>query len=419
MRKHLWPFVVAAWAALFLPTRPAAAASVTYGRLTFTPPAGWQVQTRESDMVLSGVDQAKGIYMLILISKDQPGSGATESMFASEWKALARGNFPGAAAPETSAGALPSGLKYREGTASVTLNANPALATLLVLDGGSRIQSVLFITPGPEARQAFEPQLLGFLGGLSMAGAPGGASRPSLPAPSVNATPSSPADRGRFEGAGIAGVWMGFKSAPILGSYEPQPRWTVFFTDGRVFEDLPDEGLDHFDRARSQADPARGRYWGTYTLAGGQGAITKPGARFPTRIAVLGADKITLDDVVFNRCRNPKGLRLEGAWTSYSNPRDPALGALPEGKRPVIAFDRTGKFADGGIFATLLRTNWGAEDPIDAAGTGSYAFGDYTLVLRYDDGRVLEVAFTALLSADPANTNDILFFRRNHFNKFK
>jgi hypothetical protein len=258
--------------------------------------------------------------------------------------------------------------------------------------------------------------LLSGAGPVSAAGTP----RPDIPAsPSAPTIPPSSSDSGSIRGGGITGVWMGFKNMPMTGSYEPQPRWTVFFADGQVFEDLPDSGLEHFDRARSKADAGRAPYWGTYTLSGGQGLITKPGSRFTTRIAVETDQKIKLDGVVYIRCRNPKGIRLEGAWTSFGDPHDPALARLPEGKRPVIAFDRDGRFADGGIFAAFLKSSYGADDPRDAAGNGTYSFGDFTLILRYDDGRVRETAFSALVGADPAASNDILYFGRARFNKFK
>ena len=302
----------------------------------------------------------------------------------------------------------------------VQINGGPAVATLLVFELGARRQSILIINPSPEARQAFEPQIASFLNGLSLAsGAGTPRPAPSPASPFADAAASGKIDRGSFQGGGLAGVWMGFKNMAVFGSYEPQARWVVFYTDGQSFEDLPDNGLEHFDRTASKSDARRAPYWGSYTLSGRQGAITKPGVRFPTKIEVESDQKIKLDTDIFLLCRNPKGVRLEGAWTSYGDPHDPSLRNLPAGKQPVIAFDRGGRFADGGIFAALLKSSYGADDPRDAAGKGTYAFGDFTLVLRYEDGRVREIGFSGMPGADPAVANDIVFIGRARFNKIK
>jgi hypothetical protein len=108
------------------------------------------------------------------------------------------------------------------------------------------------------------------------------------------------------------------------------------------------------------------------------------------------------------------GVRLDGAWTSYGNPADPDLDRLPVGKRPVLRFSRDGRFVDEGLFAVFMRSYDGGDD---RPGAGTYELKDFTLVLRYDDGRVRHEAINAMLGADLARMNDLFFLRRTELRK--
>ena len=207
---------------------------------------------------------------------------------------------------------------------------------------------------------------------------------------------------------------MGFKT--YVGDYEPHPRWYTFYDDGQVFEDIPRNGLAGFNRDASKADSGQKSYWGRYTFANGAGSITKPGVAYPEVLQSEGADRLKIDSFHFYRCQEVNGLRLQGAWTSLANPNDPALDRFPVGQRPVFRFTSDGKFSDEGVFATFLKSG----DPRqDAAGTGVYEVRDFTLVLRFSDGRVKQLAITAMLGANAAASNDTLFISRSAFHKRK
>lgn len=227
---------------------------------------------------------------------------------------------------------------------------------------------------------------------------------------------AAPAKDAGARAPGLAGVWMGMVPRG-MGSFELQPRWQVFFDDGHVYQDLPDDGLLDFDRAASRSGP-RAEYWGTWTLKGKDGHMQRPGEKFGTTIEVVKPDQIKLDGQYFNRCAKVSGLKLSGSWTSYSDPADPALDDRPAGSRPVIRFTADGRFADEGLFASFLRSGYGPEaEAQDAAGEGSYEIRDFTLVLRYADGRTRREAFSGFLAADPAVKPDILFLRRGRLNR--
>ncbi len=115
--------------------------------------------------------------------------------------------------------------------------------------------------------------------------------------------------------------------------------------------------------------------------------------------------------------RSSAGLRyLEGSAVARQD-TTPLFARLPPGRKPVITLARDGRFADEGVFAAFLHSSYSDDDPRDRAGAGTYEIRNYTLVLHDSDGRVKQVAFTALLGADPARSSDILFLRRSRFNR--
>lgn len=385
----------------------------TFDLATFAPPAGWQMQNKGSAMYLASVDEARNTYCLIFIYPSQASTGSLSQDFAREWQNFQQRGFSVDAVPPAAERRSSAGLRYLEGSAVARQDTTPLFARLLVFPAGARVQSVLLLGPNREAFLAYSSQVDRFLGSLRFASpGAGGESRVDIP-PVVPQAPTP--DTGGFSGGGIAGVWMGFTTG--IGSYEPSPRWYTFYDDGTVFTDLPGDGLLGFDRRASQAGGNQANYWGTYAVSGGAGAIRRPGVNVPIRIKVLSANQIQLDNDTFYHCVRMDGLLLDGSWTSFANPRDPDLARLPPGRKPVITLARDGRFADEGVFAAFLHSSYSDDDPRDRAGAGTYEIRNYTLVLHYSDGRVKQVAFTALLGADPARSSDILFLRRSRFNR--
>jgi len=124
---------------------------------------------------------------------------------------------------------------------------------------------------------------------------------------------------------------------------------------------------------------------------------------------------MVLDTCRFSRCAKVDGPRLEGIWTSFSDPRDPTIDRLPAGGRPVLHFTRDGRLVDEGVFAAFL-TSYG-DGP---AGPGTYEVRDHSLVLHYAVGHTWQVAFSGMLSGDPAVRNDIIIYiGRGRFNRRK
>jgi len=401
-RPHAHLFVLL----LLLAVSTAAAQTQTFDAVSFTPPPGWAAAQDRDHVTFTLIDSAARTYTMLAVYNSTPGSGNAERDFSSEWNELVGKSFSAGSAPRSSAGQSRAGLPFREGAAQVRQqNGQPAYVRLLVFPAGQRRFSVMLVATNEKALQARQPEVQSFVDSLRLASPSAATAKPAEPV-GGSAKPRP--------GSGITGVWMGFKT--YVGDYEPHPRWYTFYDDGQVFEDVPRTGLAGFNREASKADSGQKSYWGRYSFSGGAGSITKPGVAYPEVLQSEGADKLKIDSFHFYRCQAVDGLRLQGAWTSMANPNDPALDRWAEGQRPVFRFSSDGKFSDEGVFATFLKSG----DPrLDAAGTGVYEVRDFTLILRFSDGRVKQLAITAMLGANAAASNDTLFISRSAFHKRK
>lgn len=383
----------------------------TFDIASFTAPAGWSVAQDSDHVTYTFIDNAAKTFVMLAVYSSTPGSGNAEKDFAGEWADIVGRSFSAGNAPRATAGQSRSGLKFREGTAQVKQgNGELAFVRLLVFPAEKRRFSVMLVASNEKALTARQAATQAFVDSLKLA-APG-----TAPLPVAGASHSAASGPGAAPrpGKGIAGVWTGFKT--YTGDYEPHVRWYTFYDDGQVFEDIPHSGFVGFNRSASQADSGQHNYWGTYTFAGGSGSISKPGVKYPEALLSEGAGKLKIDSAHFYLCQSVDGLRLQGAWTSLANPNDPALDRWAVGQRPIFRFTGDGKFADEGVYATFLKSG----DPRqDAAGNGTYEVHDFTLILNYSDGRVKQLAITAMLGANAATSNETLYLGRSAFHKRK
>ena len=207
---------------------------------------------------------------------------------------------------------------------------------------------------------------------------------------------------------------MGFKT--YVGDYEPHPRWYTFYEDGQVFEDIPRTGLAGFNREASKADSGQKSYWGRYTFANGAGSITKPGVAYPEVLQSEGADRLKIDSFHFYRCQEVNGLRLRAREPAWPIPTILRWIASQRVSGRSSALPATANFPTKACSppsssrATRARTL-----PVQA----SMRSGTSPWLLRFSDGRVKQLAITAMLGANAAASNETLFISRSAFHKRK
>ena len=389
VKTRIFRFAAVAWLAA-----AQAAAAQTFDIATLDSPAGF---TRESDgdhVAFTRTDTRAGTFCQIAVYASRPARDTIEKEFRAEWQQLAVQKQT-TDIPRLEAGKSAKGVSWVSGEQQVT-NASGMrfVSHLYVLKVDASLISVLANATTADVLRQCRPAVDAVIGSVS------------VPATS---------DTGRLRGAGIAGVWMIFK-ADFPRSTEPKPAWIVFFDDGHAFRALPNGGLLGFDRAAARIKLPN--TVAIYTFSSGSGRVHVAGvdARFDIKLEAGSKGQILLDGVPYQRCADVDGLRLSGAWTSYANPDDASLDRQTVGVRPVFRFSKDGRFTDEGVFASFMRSG---NPAADGAGSGSYGIKDFTLTLRYDDGRVKTLGFTGFMGLDPAADNKILYIERNPFNKRK
>jgi hypothetical protein len=217
-----------------------------------------------------------------------------------------------------------------------------------------------------------------------------------------------------YRGAGIVGVWTGWRTVRTFGggfhSESAYQAWFVFFDDGRLLQTFPDAGLAALDQEAHRARfPAE---WLTWTFDGTAGMIQRLEGAAPWKLKLLGPDLLEINESAYRRCPDVDGLKLQGSWYQLSgdDAGDPDFTRRPRGRRPLIHFTREGRFDDEGLFAVAMPSKTGGDD---RAGAGTYEVKDFSITLRYDDGRVRQEAFPgrgpALLLG--GGKDDRIFFR--------
>jgi hypothetical protein len=232
--------------------------------------------------------------------------------------------------------------------------------------------------------------------------------------------PATDANANKFlSDNGIAGVWVSYNKPDLIQNL--QWNWFVFFNNGKSLQNLPNGGFYNLSKG-SYYDETKNtpEYWpvGSYTFTNGTGKNKKNAeVSYQETLKLTKPNQLSINSTSYFKCVNITGQKLNGSFTSYANPNDPKLKTLPYGEKPVITFTNDGKFNDEGFFNTYLFD--GATNPAAAKpGNGTYELKDYSIILKYDDGRVRQEAFTIPFS-NTANDATIIFINRAQINKIK
>ena len=205
----------------------------------------------------------------------------------------------------------------------------------------------------------------------------------------------------------FTGVYRMIRPRPINinnSGYEPGYwiEYITFLPNGKVYWTLPPEGLLYFDPAVAQR--AHPDDWGTYEVVNDEIRILRGPQRIPYVITRTG-DRLnnppSLGKGTFRPIPPADGLKLEGSYR-----RAPT--------EPAISFTADGRFQDGGIFryfGTGQRPDGTLFQDDGKGGSGTYTIEQYTLELKYSDGRIKHAPFIVFpenLATKPAVDSFIL-----------
>jgi len=191
---------------LFLTSIAAAAAPGRFDILSYNAPDGWKV-SMQGDHLQLGYAEGTPRYLVIGVFRSQPAGGDLAADFAREWREIVDGQFKTAGPPAPATIQTGDGIRTAAGAAPATWSGGSLVVSLLVLDGGTRVASIMVVTADADSFQANQDRLVAFLAGLRIA-RPRNAPAAAAPAPAPPAPPPPSSGGGKtITVADLAGNW--------------------------------------------------------------------------------------------------------------------------------------------------------------------------------------------------------------------
>ncbi len=199
--------VSAGWRSSYDATDVASKAAVdhTLDLVTFTPPAGWIVEEKTGGIgnytVLTRASSSS--YCRIAIYSGTPASSDLDASFDTEWTSVALQTIDRVAAPKPTMRTV-GNVRAAVGGATSTVQGQPVLGMLIVLDAGASVVSMLVITPTVAAFDAYSAEVQAMLSTLVVrrVGAP-----PQPPTTNGGTSLVVPAPNRRIVVADLIGEW--------------------------------------------------------------------------------------------------------------------------------------------------------------------------------------------------------------------
>lgn len=401
---------------LLIFSMPAYAKNETFDIFTYKAPAGYEKDTSKQGMVI--YTKTKGNkFCMIGIYQSRQSSGNSQQDFENEWNELVAKPFgigDGKVITEDKDSGWDIMLKADK---AQTEGTGEFYVTLTSFSGHGRISSVI-INYNDESM--FEKDIDSFFNNFDTVQDFGKNTKQTTTSNNTtNAATVSGGGSSNIKGGKVTGVWMGLTSGGseyniITKSFEYstvrlKPEWKVFFADGTYSSGLPLGGLYNLNIAQSQQDEREfkptGAVWGRYDLSGNSISIKYNVATVTPRMTFLNSTQIKEGNNTFYKCESVDGLKLNGVWGWTPDTARPQDNTLTH----AIRFSKNGQFTDYGIFTIDL--NEPDMDPQDAPGSGTYQIRDFSLILNYSDGRVIQKSFSIYKTV--SSTAKIIYINSN------
>jgi|GEM_PF-460646 len=211
--------------------------------------------------------------------------------------------------------------------------------------------------------------------------------------------------------SGIVGVWL----APHYLLSGMSWSHIIFYEDGTYRFMIPLQGLYGFDKEKDKKDNEGENVWGTYTFDGSTGKwkyyASNPNAWSEIKLEPDGGLYLGSSYGRFYRCTSVDNYKLDGSYTTYSDTTHPDLSK--PGEKCVIRFKSDGTFIDDGLFAAIFAWMGTEAKKQYASGGGTYELKDFSLILRYSDGRTIQTKFTFSYGPKSKDASGYVLFDNN------
>ena len=364
-------------------TEPAQESAERFGHMIFTTPPGWNAMKYANGMTLQPTDLRDGAHLQVTLLQSIELSGSLDQALERSWnEACAQfgctTTHSGSGIPysKQQSGASFKGWEYVRGDGYARSPGGDFYMNLFVVKVNNRFERIAALSKKTSQRDAGyyqDPRYYDVIQELLF----------SIRFDDWKEPPPLP--RATLKGDGIVGVWNGIS---MMGG-KLKACYAIFFSNGQAFFGSR-YLMNGFDGLNTRVDAEMTpRYWGTYTFANGTGILKMGYGEIPLRWnpeRVDGSGLIlttTKTDHKFVRLpASVDGAKLDGTWIlkgQYSDGR-------PD---PFITFTPSGEFKDQGA-VNVLNHGYPLEEP---PGAGTYEVKNFTLTLRFSDGRRYRLAF--------------------------
>jgi hypothetical protein len=381
-------------------------AQTTYDVFTYNEPIGYKKETKKSATTYTKIDEKTGNYCIISLFPQTQSKGDILKDFESDWAALVTKPLNVKNAPIARKSEAIGLWQTYQGAANFELNGSFSMVVLTTAKNNNFSVSIMVITN----TQVFMKDVDAFFAQLKLEKLKTVAISNITKQDSIIKKPiTSHSSATNFTNNGIEGVWVGY-GARLLTD---RAKWNfrIFFKDGLSLLGMPDNGLNNFNY-KTQA----GTYKSTYSYSNAKGKITYAENQFHDEIKFVDAKTLFIDGLEYRKCTSITSTKFNGTYSAYL-PTDNTINTLPVGQKPRITFTANGQFNDEGLFYSYLK-DYKQDDNFNAAGNGTYELKEFSIILKYDDGRVRQQSLVVPASENLSTSNMILM-ERGRLNKIK
>ena len=382
----------------------------SFGILTFSIPAGYELLKNDNVLTYYKENKSTGAYCNIFIYKIMPGHGGIQNDFDFAWSNQVQNPFKVTGTASKQPEAILKGWRFITGSTKYNDNGVATLAMLGTFSGENNMQSICILSNSDK----FKPDIESVIASVDVTReiiTTGG--KPA--AGNFNKTNPSASSSGNIKYE----VWECNCPNLATGTLITTKLNTVVMTpDGKYITHMPAQGLNGVTPQNSNETGS----WGNVTYKGNMLSLVndKYGKMELYKIDATTRSRYpNSKSSIYKKVKPVDGLRFEGTYSpelSYYNGKTDIISRqIDPGKRPIIFFKKDGTYINEGIDFSNITFGDGY-----AIGRGTYEIINYSLILTTQSGRKLQVAFTPVLDANPASTdnggfiiNNNLFYRLN------
>ena len=369
-------------------------AQTIYDVFTYTEPKGYKKEIAEDHITFKKTNSKTGSYCIIGIYAQVVSIGDIKQDFDADWQQLVVKSLGVKDVPKSDNGDSITGWKTYTGAANFDFNGATFMALLTTAKNGNAKANIFIVTNS----QALFKDVDLFFGKLKLA-KPNAASSNIKPVIKPNTTTNHSTDK-KIE------LWMVLKlkglSSGINGDIPldaadaefyalfPNGSYYPYYHQIKVNENLVSNSSDSWGKYERKVNKIifKSKYDFFEIIKKTETQYSKEGSVF-----------------IYYKCANVDGLKLQGGWTTTKSWRE---NPYNQGDcRPVIYFGTDGSFIDRGAFIGACGSPM--SDSYAQPGEGTYSISNFTLTLKYNDGRTVSRTFSGSLDNNPANKNALLY----------